>query len=1158
MPISFYLFKTEVKQWFQDNVPTHKRLLDVGPGIGTYADLLESESYNIDAVEIYSPYIYKYGLIKKYDNVYCKDILEFSIVDYDFIILGDVLEHLHKDQAIELIDKIIELGKDCLVAIPYEMEQGEHEGNIHETHHQLDLTPDVMTERYPKLKCIFSNEYYGYYTYIHMKLEKSYILYANASYSEIVTMAVKSINNVSNIPVIVYMINSDIKIKGAYKTIEWNLEGVHIEKNNYLDRNNSQIYKLLIQRPLIVADALDKHALTIAYIDSDTVVTKYIDTIFDYLPNEATHPYFVEGVYDYLFINGRGGVETRDDLHESLEHAACKLFNVDQSVRNKYRQSGYFVAGQNSRNFIDEWSWMCSHPAIVKNPQLYAPYHEETIMNVLLWKHNIHIGLPLMYINYKGKVDVSSFKFTGEVNHISEWVATPAKEEHLLAFHGEKDISIMQDTINQLSKKVLFIAPHLSTGGMPEFLLRRIKSLVGFNIYVVEWANYSDEYVVQKNQIREIVKNIYTLGEDKTELIDIIRNNKIDIVHIDEMSEHLGNGSAEVLNLLYANDRTWKIIETCHNISFSPDTEKKYHPEAYAFCTSYHLKTFKDTPSYKDVIEFPIEPVVNNLKSKVEAKYELGFDNNRKHVVNIGLWTKGKNQGEGVELARSFPNVDFHFVGNQAVNFSEYWEPIMKDVPSNVHIWGERSDTHLFMLAADVFMFNSTWECNPLVLREAISYNLPIIARNLPQYGNMFTKYIHAIENVGLSNIDDQLKKALDSKDVYEVPSNNTNITFGGNHKSLYNRVLNIDVMQNKIKEDFYVIQHFVGKPYLEIKGTSNKKFTVEMYDGEKLIYNNTIGVNSWIRLDREYYTAWKTIIKTEDGKVVYTKEFNLENERVYIAFDSSSLGDTIAWIPYVEEFRKKHKCKMIVSTYKNFLFENEYPELEFIKPGEVAPNLYAMYKIGWFYNTNKEPELPNTIPLQKTATNILGLSYVEIKPKIYKSGNKAHYKLVTIATNSTAGCKYWTREGWQDVINYLHKEGYIIKNVSLEDNPFDNCEPLQNKSLESTIEWITQSEFFIGLSSGLSWLAWALDKEVIMISNFTEESHEFKCYRVKDLSVCNSCWNKTEHTFDKGDWNWCPEHKNTPRHFECHRSIKSVQVIEKINLLISEKWFRF
>jgi hypothetical protein len=41
------------------------------------------------------------------------------------------------------------------------------------------------------------------------------------------------------------------------------------------------------------------------------------------------------------------------------------------------------------------------------------------------------------------------------------------------------------------------------------------------------------------------------------------------------------------------------------------------------------------------------------------------------------------------------------------------------------------------------------------------------------------------------------------------------------------------------------------------------------------------------------------------------------------------------------------------------------------------------------------------------------------------------------------------------------------------------------------------------------------------------------------------SCWNNTNVKFDKGDWNWCPEHKDTPRHFECHNSITSQMVID-------------
>ena len=217
-----------------------------------------------------------------------------------------------------------------------------------------------------------------------------------------------------------------------------------------------------------------------------------------------------------------------------------------------------------------------------------------------------------------------------------------------------------------------------------------------------------------------------------------------------------------------------------------------------------------------------------------------------------------------------------------------------------------------------------------------------------------------------------------------------------------------------------------------------------------------------------------------------------------------------------------------------------------FTEPGTVVNGIYAQYNIGWFYDTNKEPEIPETIPLQKTATNILGLKWEEKKPRIKSNfGNKFSGKYVTIATNSTAGCKFWTREGWQEVINHLHSQGYTVINTSKENNPFDNCEKILDTSIEYTIDCIKQSTFFIGLSSGLSWLAWTLKVPVVMISNFTEEGHEFSCHRVVKTDVCHGCWNDPKYTFDKGDWDWCPVHKGTDRQFECHTSITPQDVIK-------------
>jgi len=667
--------------------------------------------------------------------------------------------------------------------------------------------------------------------------------------------------------------------------------------------------------------------------------------------------------------------------------------------------------------------------------------------------------------------------------------------------------------------KVLYLVPHLSTGGMPAFVLKTIEVMQEYiNVCVVEYNCYSLDYVVQRDKIIELVgNNFYTLFEDKTELFSIIKYFNPDIIHIHEPSERF---DAHIMSELYRPNRLYKIIETCHDVSFDPKT-KIYHPDAHAFCTPYHYDTFAHLPSYKQVIEYPID----SKKSK-----KLPGINN---VVNVGLWTPGKNQAEGIEIARKNPNFNFNFVGNQAGNFKDYWEPLMADLPSNVKVWGERDDVDEFLKHANIFMFNSTWECNPLVLREAISYGLPIIAHNLPQYGSMFEKYIQPIDT-DLNTI----------KCNYIVPTDNTSEIFAEKYNNFYNKVL----MMLHQEQDLHIYRYFIEQPFLEIKCPVNSEFKVQYFDENDVCqYENTINSNSWVRLNREYYTEWNIKVFELD-KLVYEYKLSLENRRVFITLASESLGDTIAWAPYALAFQKKHNCKVILSTFWNHILD--IPEIELVEPGMVVNDIYAQYNIGWHYDENKEPVLPNTIKLQEAATNILGLEFQELKPKLkYKVGNNKYGKYVTIATNSTAGCKFWTREGWQKVITYLHNKGYKVVNVSKEDNPFEHCQKIDDIDIENTMSVIYHSQFTIGLSSGLSWLAYVIGKPVVMISNFTTRAHEFKSIRVVNENVCHGCWNNPEHKFDRGDFDWCPRHKNTPRQFECQRSITAEDVIKVLPL---------
>ena len=91
-------------------------------------------------------------------------------------------------------------------------------------------------------------------------------------------------------------------------------------------------------------------------------------------------------------------------------------------------------------------------------------------------------------------------------------------------------------------------------------------------------------------------------------------------------------------------------------------------------------------------------------------------------------------------------------------------------------------------------------------------------------------------------------------------------------------------------------------------------------------------------------------------------------------------------------------------------------------------------------------------------------------------------------------------------------------------------------------------AEFFIGLSGGLSWLAWSMRTPVVMISGVTHPINEFTPpYRVINYHACNSRWNDPLSPLDRSDFLTCTRHKDTPRQFECSRLITAEQVKQTI-----------
>ncbi len=358
---------------------------------------------------------------------------------------------------------------------------------------------------------------------------------------------------------------------------------------------------------------------------------------------------------------------------------------------------------------------------------------------------------------------------------------------------------------------------------------------------------------------------------------------------------------------------------------------------------------------------------------------------------------------------------------------------------------------------------------------------------------------------------------------------------------------------------------NYIDGPFVEITDSEHGEYRVDFIDQSngQVVYTTKINQNCWTRTGRKWYTDWK--IRVTDllhDRVIYEEAINLRNKRVFICFESSSLGDTIAWIPYVDEFRKKHGCKVIVSTFHNDLFSGQYPELEFVGRGVSVNNIIAQYNLGWFYEGNspdfdssRNPRNFREQEMQKTASDILGLDFEQVRPKIFIPARPRSIegKYVCIGIHSTAQSKYWNNPGaWQKVIDHLKENGYKVVLISKEIGTYmGNPQPTGiidrsgNLPLWERIIDLHYADFYIGLGSGLSWLAWAVGTPTVLISGFSTPNTEFigeDVVRLFNPSACNGCFNR--YRLDAGDWNWCPDQKGTSKMFECTKSITPEEVI--------------
>jgi autotransporter strand-loop-strand O-heptosyltransferase len=304
-------------------------------------------------------------------------------------------------------------------------------------------------------------------------------------------------------------------------------------------------------------------------------------------------------------------------------------------------------------------------------------------------------------------------------------------------------------------------------------------------------------------------------------------------------------------------------------------------------------------------------------------------------------------------------------------------------------------------------------------------------------------------------------------------------------------------------------------------------------------------------------------------AKLEFEHRFDLQDREVAVHFPVGTLGDAVAWFSFAAKFAEAHPAARLTCVMAPLLiplFADAYPNIRFLTAEDFAEGrrnetTYATYYLGLFFNDAANEWQPvdfRHVGLHRTAAHILGLDPQETAPRLALPDETRPIpeRYVLIAAQASSAAKMWNNpNGWREVVSYLKGRGYRV--ICIDQKPVHGqgifwnhipygCEDMTgDRPLSERARWLKHADLFVGLASGLSWLAWATGCKVALISGFSLPDTEFTTpYRVINWHTCNGCWNDVRHTFDHNDFLWCPRHAGTARQFECTRLITPAHVI--------------
>lgn len=300
-----------------------------------------------------------------------------------------------------------------------------------------------------------------------MQRSRVYITHVTEEYLEIAKNLAVSINKFSKIQLIIYCINfkpidgffNDLpNVESRFIELDSLMESngdeytLNVDGNLYVNRNNDRIYQILCAKTLAMESALNEFD-EVCYLDSDCIATPIVDELFEWIYLVEDYPLATRGVHDFLII-AENGIERGNPFEDhwptpniklSLEWPLMKILDVPENKRGVYRTTNVLIMNKKCISFIKLWKDVCYILPRLLDTWKFAPFHEETIFNTLVWKKT-NIGLPLCYINIGEGIETVKHFYSTEVDiDTSSWEETsrvfykiPANKRDIKVLHGEK------------------------------------------------------------------------------------------------------------------------------------------------------------------------------------------------------------------------------------------------------------------------------------------------------------------------------------------------------------------------------------------------------------------------------------------------------------------------------------------------------------------------------------------------------------------------------------------------------------------------------------------------------------------------------------------------------------------------------------------------